>query len=108
MILLLFGCASTLDPEDFCREAGFAIAARTQECTGDDALAERRYEAFEAAYTCEAFDPADTGGLVKPEDLYACPLAIRNLPCELVATYGDDLDLWLTASPVCQLLVDER
>lgn len=108
MILLLAACASTLEPDDFCTEAGFAIAARTQDCTGDIALAEARYEAFAEAYTCVEVDPSDTAGVVLPEDLYACPLAIRNLPCELVAEYGDDLDRWLTASPVCQLLVEPR
>lgn len=106
--VLLAGCATTMEPDDFCQEVGFAIAGRTQECTGDGETAEARYVAFEEAYTCVEVDPSDTAGLrgVAPEDLFACPLAIRHLACELVEQYGDDLDQWLTASPTCALLVE--
>lgn len=108
MIFLLFSCATTIEPDDFCQEVGYAIAGRTQECTGDSDLAEARYAAFEEAYTCVEVDPSDTAGPggVRPEDLYACPLAIRNLACELTEDYGDDLDRWLGASPMCALLVE--
>ena len=109
MILpLLLGCASTMEADDFCQEIGYAIAGRTQECTGDGEVAEARYAAFEEAYTCVEVDPSDTAGIdgVKPEDLFACPLAIRHLACELVVQYGDDVDQWLTASPTCALLVE--
>ena len=108
MILLLLSCASTLDSDALCKEVGFAIAGRTEECGGGSALAEARYLAFEEQYTCVQVDPSDTAGVggVLPEDLYHCPLAIRHLACELVEQYGDDLDLWLTASPTCRLLVE--
>ena len=105
---LLGGCATPVDGASFCREVGYAIASRTEACTGDAAVAEARFRAFEGAYTCVEIE-ADTGvpyGEVAPQDLYACPLAIRNLPCELALRYGDDLDAWLTASPVCALVVE--
>lgn len=110
MLLWLAACATTMEADDFCQEVGYAIAARTQECTGDGDLAEARYEAFEAAYTCVEVDPDDTAGPdgVRPEDLFACPLAIRNVACELADTWDDDLDAWLDASPMCALLVEER
>lgn len=104
---LLAGCPTTIEADDFCQEVGFAIAGRTQECTGATKTAEARYQAFAAAYTCTEWDVGDTA-TVHPEDLYACPLAIRELPCELVDTYGDDLDQWLDTSPMCALLVEER
>ena len=109
-LLWLISCASTLDSDDLCKEVGFAIASRTEECGGGSELAEARYLAFEDPYTCVEVDPPDTAGVgsVRPEDLYHCPLAIRHLACELVEEYSDDLDLWLTASPTCALLVEDR
>lgn len=106
---LVAGCGTTVGPDRFCKEVGYAIAGRTQECTGDAALAEARYADFEAAYTCVEVDAGDTATAsgVKPEDLFACPLAIRNLACELVESYGDDLDAWLATSPACALLVEQ-
>jgi hypothetical protein len=108
LLWLWLSCASTLDTDAICKEVGFAIASRTEECGLGSDLAEARYIAFEEQYTCVEVDPADTAGVggVSPEDLYHCPLAIRHLACELVEQYGDDLDLWLTASPTCRLLVE--
>lgn len=109
-LLFLLSCASTMDSDAICKEVGFAIAGRTEECGGGTDLAEARYLAFQDQYTCVEVDPASDSGLagVKPEDLYHCPLAIRHLACELVEQYGDDLDQWLTASPTCGLLVESR
>lgn len=104
----LAGCPTTLAPDDVCKEVGYAIAGRSEECTGRTDDAEARYEAFAADYTCAELDLVDTGAAVRAEDLYACPLAIRELPCELVEDYGDDLDRWLTASPVCAVLVEAK
>lgn len=105
---LVASCATTIEPDAFCKEVGYAIAGRTQECTGDTELSEARYLLFEETYTCVEVDPNDTATEdgVKPEDLFACPLAIRNLACELVDQYGDDLDAWLATSPMCELLVE--
>lgn len=106
--LVFSACATTMEPDDFCQEVGYAIAGRTQDCTGDGELAEARYAAFEENYTCVEVDPSDTAGVsgVRPEDLFACPLAIRNLACELVESHGDNLDAWLATSPTCALLVE--
>lgn len=110
MILLLLACASSLDEDALCKEVGFAIAGRTEECGLGTEVAEARFEAFLETYTCVEVDPASMEGVggVLPEDLFHCPLAIRSLACELVEQYGDDLDLWLTASPTCALLVEAR
>lgn len=104
IVLFLLGCATKLDGEDLCAEVGYAIASRTQTCTGDGERADARYEKFADEYTCVEVDLQDEPS--HPEDLYACPLAIRNLACELVETYGDDLDAWLGASPACGALVE--
>lgn len=106
----LAACNRSLDDDAWCKEAAYAIAGRTEECTGDSALASARYEAFFDAYTCVEVPPEsladDTAGAVAPQNLAHCALAIRNLPCELVDAYGDALDRYLTASPVCALLVE--
>ncbi len=109
MILLVFAACVTLRPIEAdvpCREAGYAISRRTFECTGDGALANRRYEAFARQYTC--ISPAieyDTGYYANtPADLYHCAFAIGELACSLVTTYGDDLDRWLDSSPMCALV----
>lgn len=103
-------CNRSLDEDAWCKEAAYAIAGRTEECTGDGALATARYEAFFDAYTCVEVPPEsladDTAGAVAPQNLAHCALAIRNLPCELVDEYGDALDRYMTASPVCRLLVE--
>ena len=52
--LLAVGCASlhALPKDQPCVEAGYAISARTFECTGDADLANARYLAFEREYDC--------------------------------------------------------
>ena len=99
------GCRSSLPEDALCKEVGYAIAGRTVQCTGDEALGDARFESFEDDYTCVDVPvenlTQDTAAPVAPQNLYHCPLALRNLPCELVIEYGDDLDRWLTASPVC-------
>jgi hypothetical protein len=99
------GCRRSLPEDALCKEVGYAIAGRTVQCTGDEALGNARFEAFEDDYTCVDVPvenlTQDTAAPVAPQNLYHCPLALRNLPCELVIEYGDDLDRWLTASPVC-------
>ncbi len=105
-LLLLPACAHRLEPDAFCKEVGYAIAGRTQECTGDAGLAEARYLLFEEQFTCIEYEVVkDSDQTDLPyQDLYHCPLAIRSLACELVDQYGDDLSQWMTASPTCELL----
>lgn len=43
-----------------------------------------------------------------PQDVYACPLALRNLSCALVLDYGDDLDAWLAVSDMCLYLTEPK
>lgn len=100
---LLAGCAHELPPDQACLEIGYAIAARTEACDGDAEGAVDRLEAFESDYVCtvpELIEPA------QERDLFGCSLVLRNLACELVLDYGDDLDAWLASSPVCDTLVD--
>lgn len=107
LTLFTFGCSHPLPPDQYCKEAAWAIAGRTQECTGDVALAEARYAQFFEDYACVEFDIQDYDSApIAYENLFHCPLAIRALPCELVDSYADDLSLWMTASPVCRVLVE--
>lgn len=98
-------CAHDLPPEQACIEVGYALAARTEDCTGDADLGVSRQEAFEVEYVCSLPE------LLAPEyerDLFNCALVVRNLACELAVDYGDDLALWLDSSPVCALILDPR
>lgn len=103
--LLALGCleSRTLPQETACIEAGYAIGARTEECTGDSELGAARIERFEADYEC--VNPT----LEYPEEellYFECGLVIRNLACELVVEYGDDLDRWLRSSDACGVITD--
>lgn len=104
-LIYCIGCSHSLAPDQFCKEVGYAIAGRTQECTGDNSLSEARYQLFVEQYTCIEYEvKKDSDSTFPYQDLYHCPLAIRNLPCELVEQYGDTLSEWMTASPTCELL----
>lgn len=106
--LLLLACTAfrEVDPDSPCREAGYAIARRTEECTDDTELANARYEAFEAGYACIPMDVLDPEPGVAPEDLYACSFTIDRLPCEVVLELGDDLDGWLASADACAYVVE--
>ncbi len=112
-LLLVHGCKPIEPmPEDLpCREAGYAIAARTAECEGDAALGQDRYEAYRAAYTCRTWapdDPAFEDSGVHPADLWSCAFTIRNAPCELVDELGDDIGAWLDLDPGCSWVAEPK
>jgi hypothetical protein len=105
MMLPLVACAHALPEEQPCLEVATALGSRTEECTGDRALALQRLSAFEEAYACEL--PQD----LPPEyvsGLYECALIVRNLACELALEYGDDLEAWLDSSPTCAMILVPR
>jgi hypothetical protein len=114
----LVGCLThrELPPDAACTEAGVAIARRTFECTGDDALANDRYEAYIEAVDCKEIDYLDfleSEELYEfehdtPADLFHCAFAIGELACELVDAYGEDFESWLSASPMCDVVVEVR
>lgn len=100
-------CAHDLPAEQPCTEVGFAIAARYEQCTGDTDGALALYEAFEADVTCLADTFPLRGPDGEPDPVaYECALVTRNLACELVEQYGQDLSLWLSSSPVCGALLE--
>lgn len=113
LLLALTGCITlrTMAPDLPCREAGYAIAARTEACSGDIELANARYDAFVDDYVCidvDVTDPAFNGPALSPDDLFDCAFSIRELPCEWVDVFGDDLDLWLSVSDACPWVVARR
>lgn len=113
-VLALAGC-DPIDPMPAdlpCREAGYAIAARTAECTGDAELAQKRYDAYRAEFQCiewSADDPElmDTAGPAA-EDLFSCAFTLRNLPCEFVDDLGDDVEAWLSMDPGCTWVAKKK
>ena len=109
VLFALAGCTRAIGEDSPCREVAYAIAARTVECTGDDALAEVRAEALATDYTCRAPGPEvfgeDTASFVPPEDLYHCAYTVRALSCAEVEAFADDLSAWLSTSPICDRIL---
>ena len=94
----LFGACSGIQPmpsDQPCREAGYAIAARTFACTEDAELSNGRYKRFEADYVCVPIDlneAPDNPANFPEDDYFHCAYAIDGLSCEEVLRRGDDLD----------------
>lgn len=102
--LLAAGCGAVLqpvEPDSPCLEAGYAIAYATEVCTGSVERANRRYDAFEREYRCREWTYDDPALEPFLGDLYDCSFAIRQLPCEVVDDYGDDLAAWMSTSQAC-------
>ena len=106
-LLLSGGCARAVADDQPCFEAQTAIAARYEECTGDTDAALALHDQVGVETECRWPDaPAFEGQEGElAAGVYECAFAIRNLPCELVEAYGTDIDAWLTAAPVCPLLL---
>lgn len=110
----LTGCIlafTEVDPEQPCLEAGYAIAYAAASCTGDDDLANARFEDFQEQYACIGRTPDDpdlAAAGIAPEDLYECGFAIQQLPCDVVDDFGDDLSAYLAISPACPWILEAR
>jgi len=109
LLLLTAGCGRSLTrvaDDQPCLEAGFAIARRTEECTGDRELANARYAAFEDEWTCIPTAPDDPEYFDIAPDLYGCAATITSLSCDAALEFGDDLSLWLGVDPACGYIVE--
>lgn len=96
-LLACGGAPEDLTPQDLCDDVGFSIANVVERCTGDYELANDRFDQYEKLYDCRV------KSVTHPEmrEYYVCPVALRDLTCEQVAQFGDDLDLWFQAVPIC-------
>lgn len=83
-----------LTPEEVCDDARRGIALRTQSCTQDVELANRRYDLAKAKLTCNATLQIEKGS-------FDCSAIILASTCEDVAKFGDNMDAW-TTSPPCK------
>ena len=124
LVLVLTACPSLSQmPRDQpCLDAGYAIARRTYECTGDTALGNERFEQFRREFACidlpkYAIDTGrvtrfivatDTGATISPPDYFHCALAIDALACETVTEFGDDIASWLSVSDACPWVTRPR
>ncbi len=94
--LLSCGKYQPVDGDKICADVLVAIASRTLECTGNEKLANRRYERFEGEIECIAnVVESDEIGYVEPATMYGCHIAILEYTCSYVHTYGGDLAAWL-------------
>ena len=91
-----------MPPDQACLEAGYAIASRTVECTGDAALANERYDALFEAHTCALTElPRRTEDAAKH---FTCAAAMNDATCADVIDNGDDLDWWLSLDTSCRTI----
>jgi hypothetical protein len=112
LLLCLGGCfqpfITRVADDQPCIEAGYAIARRTEECTGDRELANERFHAFERAWKCIPTPPDDPEFRDIAPDLYGCAATISSLSCDAVEEFGDDLWYWLGVDPACGYVVEEK
>lgn len=118
--IAIFAVACTSDelPKDeVCRDVGYSVANRVFACLGDGQLANQRYEQVWDGFNCNAadieraefdFENGDFGRYTEGA-LYQCPAAVRNVTCEQVAAYGDNLAAWIAeASPMCPIVMTPK
>jgi len=115
----LSGCTwlSQIDGDSPCEEAGYAIARRTYQCTGDPDLSNDRHDLFLDATECIPLDFDETGvvisgpgaGLgVKAEDTYRCAFIISELAGEVVGELGIGIGAWLSVSNACAYVIEVK
>lgn len=106
--LALAGCGgvSDFDDDDACKNAGYAIASRTLDCTSNPTLANERYLSMRRSTRCTAKSIGETEfkcgndpkcGLTQ----FTCAVMLNKTTCAEVASYGDDIDRWLAHSGYC-------
>ena len=110
-VVLAVGCARVIDDDQPCAEARIAMAARLEECTGDSEAASALLDKATEETECQwpDGDPRlDTAVPGVQTGVYECAFVLRNLACEIAEANGQDVDAWLAASPVCQILLVPR
>jgi hypothetical protein len=111
-LLCLAGCVqpfiTRVADDQPCIEAGYAIARRTEECTGDRELANARFHTFEREWVCIPTPPDDPELSDIAPDLYGCAATISSLSCDAVGELADELSLWLGVDPACGYVVEPK
>jgi len=105
-VTLVWACSVSLEemPNDEpCTSVGYSIASRTLACTGDEALANERFEAFRKEFTCNAwtYDP-EAGNASGP---FACSRDVNQLWCDRFTTCASDLHCLLREVDACLTLL---
>lgn len=105
LALPALGCSHNLvelPPDQPCLDAGYNIAARTFECTGDADLANARFEVFRDQFRCKPVDVQ-----TDPVDEYFhCSVAIGALSCDQVDRFGDNIACWMSVSSACPYIIE--
>lgn len=92
--LWLSSCGSfePVTAQDLCDEVGYAIAAKTLECSGDADQANRAYEDYRAQSSCPGGnEPVEVGTT-------SCSEEVLNVSCDTVNVAIDDLGSWVPSS----------
>ena len=95
LALAAAACTNQSDREaaDVCEQVGFAIASRTLACSGDTALANSRFEDFQASTQCTSDSVADL--------YFSCVRAVNAKSCAEVSQLADDFDQWIDTASTC-------
>jgi len=91
-----------MDDSEPCVQVGYSISSTTFRCTGSEATANRRFHAYEGAYSCT--NRWASASEVEPS--FQCAIDLEALSCADEAAFGNDLSQWLAASPSCAALFE--
>lgn len=106
MTVLAWSCAVSLESmpdEEPCTSVGYAIASRTLACTGDEALANERFEAFEEEFACNPWSHVPDAGA--STDPFTCSREVNQLWCDRFTTCAGDFHCLLRDVDACLTLL---
>jgi len=115
-VLPAVGCSVSEDlpAEEVCRDAGYSVANRLFECTGDADRANSGYDTLlDLGCRVSGFAKDELGasslsleggGLVPVPEAYGCPADLRALTCDVIKSGESDASVWLAAAPRCAAL----
>ncbi len=105
-VTLVWACSVSLEemPNDEpCTSVGYSIASRTLACTGDEALANERFEAFQKEFSCNAWTYDPEAGTAS--DPFACSRDVNQLWCDRFTTCAGDFHCLLRDVDACLTLL---
>jgi hypothetical protein len=107
-VSLITACGGVDDFHDDepCKQAGYAIASRTLDCTSDADLSDARYEALIASTRCVAGNLNTTEFKCNGDphcgvNNFTCAVELNKVDCATVKAYGSDMRMWITHNGAC-------
>ena len=129
LFLLVASCRAQrqLTPDGLCADIGYALSARTWDCTGDADEANALYEELFEYAECRVVDytqDIDSGWLgeergetyfinsfgesITVGEAYACPAAAQSINCAATASARDALAALVEVEPLCSRVLGAK